>query len=52
MEKFRERFGQPVRKGLRHDGIVIIMIPIELCAEFFQSQPRRDGERPDVILPA
>ena len=52
VQPFGERFRQPVRQRLGHDGIVIVVILLELRAQRLHPDAGRDRKRADIIRSA
>ena len=52
MEPLGKGFGQAVGQGFRHDGIVVIVVPLELFAQKIDPNSRRHGKGSDVIRAA
>ena len=50
MQEFRKSLRQPVGQRLGHDGVVVVMVRLELFHQFLQPVPRGDGESADVIF--
>ena len=49
MQIFRERFRQPVGQRFRQDGVVVIMLRLEVLGQFIRANPRGDRESAQII---
>ena len=49
MQAFGEGFGQAIGDGLRHDGVVVVVLGPEAVAQLLQADPAGHRESADVI---
>src|SRR5512140_71295 len=49
VQEFGESLREAVRERLGHDGVVIIMIELEMFAEFLNTKPGANGKGPEII---
>ena len=52
MQQFGERLGQAVGDGLGRDGLIIVVIGLELAHQFVAADAGGDGEGAEIILAA
>ena len=49
MQKLGEGFGQPVRQGLGHDGVVVVVVGFEPGADLIEAEACRQREGSDIV---